>query len=1446
MNAKIFRLIFSQRLQMQVPVGEQRCACGKSTAGGAAPARCLPHPRLKLLALGLAAVFSGPSLALPANPTVGDGSATFSQSGNTLTVTNTPNAIINWGSFSIGQNEITKFVQESASSAVLNRVTGQDPSRILGALQSNGRVFLINPNGIVFGQGSTIDTAGLVASTLNLSDADFLAGKQRYAGSGSEGKVDNQGTITAASGGFVYLIAPTVENSGIIRSPNGAVLLAAGHSVEVADGLNPALRVLLTAPENQVLNLGQIFAAGGRIGLHGGIVANAGSIDASSAVAEGGKIYLRATQKIELADTSRIHADGSAGGEVIAMVSSGGGVTGELSGNGEISARGNGTAHSGGFVETSAAHLTLNDIRVVTKGGTWLIDPNDFTIAASGGDISGAALAAALAGNDVIVQTTVGTASCTGATCGAGSTGNGDIFVNDAVSWNSAQTLTLSAYRNININQSITAGNASGKLALEYGQGAVAAGNTATYDINAPVNLQAGNNFSTKLGSDGGINTFTVVTGLGIEGDTSTNTLQGIANNLAGLYVLGSDIDAAPTATWNPDGNGGFLGFSRIGNNQSFDQFTRFRGQFDGLGHTVSNLTLNQPGNNYVGLFGVNSGLIKNISLANAAVTGNASVGTLVGVNMGLIQHAHGSGTVTGNNNLGGLAGAINGGTITHSSASTTVSGGGLAGGLVGFNQGSIHYSYATGNVSSTGTAGGLVGNSSGQSFAATVTNSYATGSVNGTTAGGLIGSNTSFASVDSSYATGSVSGPSPGGLIGFWNGGSVTNSYWDIETSGVGSSAAGIGRTTAQMKQQATFTGLDFSNVWAIDSGATISYPYLRGNEQIPHPGTAFAGPCCTWDAGAGTSLWLDALNWSSDLLPGAGDLVVIDLGGTVTLGSGTVGVAGLTIGNGSTLDIAGGIFSVSGTTTLDGTLGISAGSATLSGPLIGGSSGQVNITGGTLNLNGLVSTIYHLNLIAGTLNTGGSGTGLTVANQFSWDHGTISGGGNFTVTGDASFANNTPGANAMLLSNQAMTIDGNLAIAGQYWLDMNGGELTVNGATTVDTSAAPGFYGIIGASSLDTVQFLGGLSKTAGTEAYVLANLNLTQGGTVSNLAGGELVFDLGSGSATLDNTSFVAAAGRQIKLASGNYNVIGNATFSGAGTTQIGNADTRTPVFTTAVGNTLTNNGTLVITSNATLANAGTLINNGTLTSTPDLTLSSGGIYQGSGTLIGNLVNAGGTVGPGNSPGTMNISGNYTQDINGTLLMELGGTAQGVDFDWLNVSGSATLDGTLQVTLLGGFVPAAGNVFTLVSAGGGVSGTFESVNLPAFPLTPSYGALAFSLAMPATTIVPVAPTTTLPSALTNTLALLDTTVNLAALSHQTPLLYSSGQSGPTASGSGALTQTAETVLPAWVPPAAENTPDETGLSASTTAVMPLFTQLIDATSRQEPNHESRLTCR
>jgi filamentous hemagglutinin family protein len=159
-----------------------------------------------------------------ANPTgmqVVAGQVSTVTSGNQLLVTNSPGSIINWQSFSIMPGELTRFIQQSSASSVLNRITGQNPSQILGALQSNGKVFLINPNGVVFGAGAQVNVNGLVASSLDLSNADFLSGKLKFSGATTAGSVTNSGGITTPSGGQVYLIAPNVTNNGLITSPSG-------------------------------------------------------------------------------------------------------------------------------------------------------------------------------------------------------------------------------------------------------------------------------------------------------------------------------------------------------------------------------------------------------------------------------------------------------------------------------------------------------------------------------------------------------------------------------------------------------------------------------------------------------------------------------------------------------------------------------------------------------------------------------------------------------------------------------------------------------------------------------------------------------------------------------------------------------------------------------------------------------------------------------------------------------------------------------------------------------------------------------------------------------------------------------------------------------------------------------------------------------------------------
>ncbi|MCX7142493.1 MAG: filamentous hemagglutinin N-terminal domain-containing protein, partial [Proteobacteria bacterium] len=768
--------------------------------------------RKRLIAAAISACFAAaPAWANPTAPQVVNGSASFNQSGKLLTVTNGSGAIINWNTFSIAAGETTRFNQASANSSVLNRVLANDPSVLLGTLSSNGRVWLVNPAGIMVGQGARVDVAGFVASTLNVRNEDFLAGRLNFGATPNAGRIENHGQITTTSGGSVYLIAPVIENHGIINAPNGEVILAAGQTAQLVDTGTPGVKVDITGAEGNVTNLGEIVAEAGRIGMAGVLVRNSGTLNASSLVKEGGRVFLKAAKDVTLENTSQIKADsGSAGnGGVVSILADD-----TVRVDGGISARGGSQAGDGGFIETSGAHVKVGDgARISTlapngTAGNWLIDPTDYTIAAvdplnGSSYMSNATLSANLSGGPIAIQTL------------AGGGGNGDIIVNGSVTW-AANKLTLTAHRNINLNASLN-GSGTAQLALEYGQGAVAAGNAGGYKLASGVKvyLPAGLNFSTRLGSDGVATNFTVVTGLGIEVDTTTSpgtmSLQGIAAtaNLNGNYVLGAEIPAAGTSTWNSNGapTPVYAGFTPIGN-----YATAFTGTFDGLGHSISDLKIYRPAEDSVGLFGIvgSAGKVRNVVLTGPSVAGRHNVGGLVGWNNGGTVSGSSVAGVTGRSisssgvSLGGMVGSNNSGSVSDSYVTNlTVSGtgtGGDIGGLVGANNsGNVISSYVSGgSVSGVNTgAGGLVGWNNGGN----VSNSYVIGGtiVTGQTlgVGGLVAYNNAVSGAGGSISgshvenatVSSSGGGGTGGLVGGTDGGVISNSY--VSAVGVGSTGA-------------------------------------------------------------------------------------------------------------------------------------------------------------------------------------------------------------------------------------------------------------------------------------------------------------------------------------------------------------------------------------------------------------------------------------------------------------------------------------------------------------------------------------------------------------------------------------------------------------------------------------------------------------------------------
>ena len=774
----------------------------------------------------LAAALLLPALASAADlPTGGQVTAGQGQIGlpanNQMVIDQASNKLaIDWQSFDIAAGNKVTFNQPGRDAIALNRVLGADGSKIMGQLDANGRVFIVNPNGVLFGQGAQVNVGGLVASTLDISNSDFEAGNYAFKGNGKNAAVVNNGKITAADGGSVALLGGTVSNNGVIVANQGSVALAAGNAVTLdfaGDGLLN-VQVDEAVVDALVENHQLIKADGGQVLL----TANAGEALINTVVNNTGTIEAQTV--------------GEKNGKIVLLGSFDGGSV-QVAGTLDASAPSGG---NGGFIETSGAHVNVADSAKVTttaaqgKTGKWLIDPNDFTIADSGGNMSSTAVAAAIASNDFEIQTaTMGSAG-----------GNGDIHVNSAVRLTGNNTLTLTAERNININASITVEGTSGGLALNYGGNN---GNSSTtpvadsrYTANAPINLTGDN---ARLSING--NAYSVIRSM-------ADLLAIDSIGLGGRYALALDLDAS----------GAIYTSALIGKTAAFT------GHFAGLGHTISDLVIDAGSGNQVGLFGAtaNGSSVRNLGLLRGSVstTGN-EVGSLVGSNRGTLDNVYATGSVSGNGNVGGLVGS-NAGGLTNAFATGDVTGnssvGGLVGymeapvvnvhasgnvlgnfdvgGLVGFIQSHLTNGYATGNVSGNGSVGGLAGNV----LSGSVKNGYATGSVTSSMTvdaylGGMVGQ-LRLASLENVYATGSVTHPvaTPsyaGGLVGRTESGTITNGYWDSASTGQGS-AVGTGSGTAgaltasDRYNRASYAGF---GTWSLVAGTSNVYAASNGGVQ-------------------------------------------------------------------------------------------------------------------------------------------------------------------------------------------------------------------------------------------------------------------------------------------------------------------------------------------------------------------------------------------------------------------------------------------------------------------------------------------------------------------------------------------------------------------------------------------------------------------------------------
>ena len=543
-------------------------------------------------------LFNIPVYAAPNGANVVHGNVNITQSGSSTVINqNTDKAIINWNSFDINKGESVLFNQNSSSSIVLNRVTNGLPTNIFGSISANGNVFILNQAGVLVRNGASINTNSFLAGAANINDNDFIAGKYNFYG--ALGNVINNGSIKVHDGGYAVLMGKNVANNGLISAKLGKIYLSSGESFRMDMSGNDLIGVAVEKgiTDAYISNTGHIQAEGGTIIMTAKnasdvirqAVNNTGIIDASSISYEGGKVILGAENgqvindgeinvssksdesgSIEIKaehiiNNGLIYANGLNGG-IINMLSSDLLKIGSSSiiqansfgygngGNIKLISQKRAEAYngalieagsiygSGGFIELSGydsvyAFGNFNTKSMYGRYGQFLLDPSNMFI----GNYSNLAddenyqvsddgntyiditwLNTQLDNNNVSLQTLQGN-------------GSGDITLNDGITLEGANGLTLDAANNISL-----LGNINGLSYLTLNAGGRIEGNSS---INVgDITANAGNNILLSQLNVTGISSYISSNGNVSLTGSNIGMIKEIEGNTVGIGVTGNGI----------------------------------------------------------------------------------------------------------------------------------------------------------------------------------------------------------------------------------------------------------------------------------------------------------------------------------------------------------------------------------------------------------------------------------------------------------------------------------------------------------------------------------------------------------------------------------------------------------------------------------------------------------------------------------------------------------------------------------------------------------------------------------------------------------------------------------------------------------------------------------------------------------------------------------------
>jgi filamentous hemagglutinin family protein len=905
----------------------------------------------------ISAALIAPAYAAPAGGAVTGGQAIIWQSGNTTTVNQSSSrTVIDWSSFNVGANESVHFNQPSSSSIALNRIHDASPSQIDGALSANGQVWLINPNGMLFGASAQVNVAGLLATASDISNAGFLAGGNSLTPGGNpNATIANAGHIAVADGGVAALAGPNVGNSGLIEARLGKVALASGDSFTVdlyGDGLinlkaSPAINSQL------VSNSGAIVADGGHVLLTAAAAGNVvnslinmdGIVQADSVGTQNGSVTLYAEGSNAVA--GNVAADkGQKSGSSEVLVS------------GTISASGKGSGATGGSVQVLGDHVglltgSMIDVSGDAGGGTVRI----------GGDFHGAGS----------TPTASATIMQSGATIDAGATGSGN--GGNVTVWSDGQT---GFYGSITARGGASGGNGgfvetSGHQLDTGGQVDAAAprGTAGTWLLDpADVTISTGTdanesgnpNFTPNGSGESVINVSDITTDLNA-GTSVTITTGGDA--FAGTNH-GQITVATPITLSSTSNNNATLTLSAYSNivlnaNDGITAPTTGTGKLNVILDADNGANTSGVGGNGSGYILINSGASittngGNINMGGGALSGGLPSGRALGsssfnygievlstVNAGggnIVMYGQG-----GTSNAASQHGILVEGTVETSGpgsisltgigGNATTSGGNGNWGVVVFGAGNSIQT-ASGNIVLSGTGGSGSGGNNGGFYLNGASSTVQSGSGNITIIG-IPGTGTGSTDYGFLFANG-VGGASTTGNILIQTDSFTLNNSPTIKTSGA---------VTIEPYTGNTSISLSGGNITMNSTKLPLSD--ISGESSLTIGNTADTG-----------TMTLAAGNWVVPVSFISGNSGLINVTGTQT-GSGNATI------------------SFTGPTTLGGNLTTANQAITLGGPVTLSASDTLSAGSGAIAFGSTADGAYSLTATGGSMSLGGALGGVT-----------------------------------------------------------------------------------------------------------------------------------------------------------------------------------------------------------------------------------------------------------------------------------------------------------------------------------------------------------------------------------------------------------------------------------------------------------------------------------